>query len=66
MEMESRRFDFEGGFAQLRQIEVDRVIGRWADRGGHAGKDGQCRPMDVPGCDHLHTRVMPHDRGKLS
>jgi hypothetical protein len=49
MEMESRWFDFEGGFAQLRQIEVDRVIGRRADRGGHAGKHGQCRPMDVPG-----------------
>ena len=60
VEMEGRRLDLEGGFAQLRQVEIDRMIGGRADCGRHARKHGQCRAMDMPRGDQLHAGMTTH------
>ena len=66
VEMKGRRFDLERRFAQLREIEVDGVIGRGADRGGDTGENGQGRAMDMAGGDQLYARMAPYDRSKFS
>ena len=65
MEMEGRRLDLEGGLAQFRQIEIDGVVWRRANRGRHTGKHRQRRAMDVAGGDQLHARMALDDIRKL-
>src|SRR6202035_1251201 len=55
VKMKRRRLDLERGVAQLRQIEIDGVIGRRADRGRDTGKHRQGGAMDVTGGDPLYA-----------
>src|SRR5882757_1284736 len=57
MEVERRRLDLERRLAQFRQIQINRVIGRGADRRRHARKHGQFGTVNMAGRDEAYTRV---------
>src|SRR5262249_8603364 len=65
VQVKGRGLDLERRLAQLRQVEVDRMIGRRAYRGRDARKHRQCCAMDVAGRDKLDARMTPDDRRKL-
>src|SRR5216684_2294532 len=62
VEMKGRRLDPERRLAQFFQIQIDRVIRRWANRGWDTGKHRQCRTMNVTRGDQLHARIAPDNR----
>jgi len=66
MEMKRRGLDLERRLPQLRQIEIDRVIGRRTDGGRDPGKHGQGGAMNVPCGDQLHAWMAPDDRRQFS
>ena len=65
VEMECGRLDLERRSAQLREIKIDRMIGRGADRAWTAREQGQGRPMYMSAGDELDSRMAPDDRGQL-
>ena len=65
VKVEGGRFNLEGWLAQMRKVEVDRMIGRRTDRAGTACEQGQRCTMNVAAADELHTRMAPEDRSQL-
>ena len=61
VQMKRRRFDLERGLAQLREVQIDGMIGRGANRGGDAGEHRQGCAVNVAGGDQLHARMAPDD-----
>src|ERR1700736_2889800 len=48
------------------KIKVDRMVGRWTNRGRHARKHGQYRAVNMAGCDQSHARMAFDDRRELA
>ncbi len=48
------------------QIEIDRMVGRRADRGRHAGEHRQRRAVNMAGGDQSHARMAPNDRREFA
>src|SRR5207245_4317551 len=65
VEMKGRRLDLERGLAQVRQIEIDRMVGRRADRRRHTGEHRQRRAMNMAGGDEFYPRMVADDRRKI-
>ena len=65
MEVKRRGLNLERWLPQLRQIKIDRVIGRRTDRGWNSGKYGQSGAVNVTCRNQLHTRMAPDDRRKF-
>lgn len=65
VQMKGRRLDLERWLAQFRQIEIDGVVWRRANRGRHIGKRRERCAMDVAGGDQLHARMALDDIREL-
>ena len=66
VEMKCRRLDLERWLSQVFQIQIDRMVGRRANRGRDTGKHRQRRAMNVPGGDQPHARMAPDDRREFA
>jgi len=66
VKVQGRRLDLERRLAQLREIEIHRMIGRRADRAWTAREQRQGRPMYMPAGDELDSRMAPDDRGQFA
>ncbi len=65
VKMKRRRLDLERRLPQLRQVKIDRVIGRRTDRSLNPGKHGQSSAMSVPGGNQLHAWMAPDEQRQL-
>ena len=64
--LKGRRLDLEGRLAQFREVEIDRVIGGGANRGGDTGEHREGGAVNVAGGDQLHARMAPDDRSEVA
>src|SRR5689334_14861769 len=65
MQMKGRWLHLEGRFAQLREVEVDGMIGGWADGRRHPREHRERRTVDMARCDKLDTGMTSNDLCKL-
>ena len=66
VEMESRRLYLERRLAQLGQIEIDRMIWRWTNRGRDASEHRQGGAMNMARGDQPQARVASDDGCKFA
>jgi len=60
VKVEGRWLGEERGPARFDQVKIDRVIGRRADAGGHAGKDGGHRAVNMAGGNQPNAWMTGH------
>ena len=64
VKMQGGRLDLEARLAQMREIEVNSMIGRRADRAGTTREYRERRAMNMPAGDKLDPRMTADDRSQ--